>query len=123
MTINGFAGSTGPWLAIGVLAVVAALAIGLLVRHGRGGRTGPRALAALPIALFGAVVALLVMLVPYLVILPPTSEPVILAAVVSRAWQGTAAVVGTGWVGAIAAAGINVCRCRARRRTAGRRYV
>ena len=119
MTVAGFTGSWAPWLAVALISVVAAVAIGVLMRHGRGEHIDPHVLCAVPICGFGVVAGLLLVLVPYLVILPPTTEPVVMAAMTSKVWQTAAVMVGAMWLSAMCAAVATVRQYHEQRRTGG----
>lgn len=98
MIVGGFVGSGGPWLALIISSAAAAIALVVLARYGRGEHVDPRALSALPIGGFGAALGLLTALVPCLVVLPPNTESVVLAAANSDVWRGSAIAVAAAWL-------------------------
>lgn len=114
MTVAGYVGSWGPWLALIVSGAAAAVRLVVLLRYGRGEHGDARALSALPIGGFGAALGLLVALVPYLIVLPPTAEPVVLAATRSEVWRGSAVLVVAVWLCVMSAAVGVGCRFRSR---------
>ena len=98
MIVGGFVGNGGPWLALIISGAAVGAALVMLVRYGRGEHVDPRALSALPIGGFGAALGLLTALVPCLVVLPPNTSSVVLAATNSDLWQGSAIVVAAAWL-------------------------
>ena len=123
MTVAGYVGSCGPWLALIISGAAAAVGLVMLVRYGGGVCPDPRALSALPIGVFGAALGLLVALVPYLILLPPTAEPVVLAATRSDVWRGSAILVVVLWLCVMGAAVSVICRYQCQHRIVVRQHV
>ena len=95
MKNTAFVSGLGPWFSVVILFVSAFSAMAILARYSRHTDVQRGTLLALPVAAAGAVLALLVILVPYLIASPPIDD------------RALAATIGTGrwlWPAALAAA-------------------
>ncbi|MFW3120456.1 hypothetical protein MMAG44476_22177 [Mycolicibacterium mageritense DSM 44476 = CIP 104973] len=97
--VNGtaFASGVGPWLSVVILSVSAFSAMAILARYGRHTAVQRPALLALPIAVTGAVLALLVILVPYLIASPPIDDRALAASIGTGRWLWPAVLAATAW--------------------------
>lgn len=123
MIVGGFVGNGGPWLALIISGAAVGAALVMLVRYGRGEHVDPRALSALPIGGFGVALGLLTALVPCLVVLPPNTEPVELAAANSDVWRGSAVAVAAAWLCVMGYALCTVHRYQRQRSTVAHQHV
>lgn len=98
--MNGAASisGVGPWCSVVLLLVSALSALAILARYGRRSRVQGPALLALPVAATGAVLALLVILVPYLVASPPIDDRALGAAIGTGRWLWPATLAVAAWI-------------------------
>lgn len=100
MNGTAFVSGVGAWLSVVILVVSAFSAMAILARYGRHTDVQRPALLALPIVATGAVLALLVILVPYLIASPPIDDRALATAIGTGRWlwAATLAVATWAWV-------------------------
>jgi len=87
----------GPWFSVVIVFGSAFLAMAILARYSRSADVQRPALLALPIAATGAVLALLVILVPYLIASPPIDDRALAASIGTGRWLWPAATAVVTW--------------------------
>lgn len=101
-----FVSGVAPWCAVVILVLSTLSAIAILARFYQYAEVQRPALLAAPVATAGAVLAVLVVLVPYLLASPPIDDRFLAAALGEIApkwlWPATIAVVSWVWVFAYA---------------------
>lgn len=102
MNGTAFVSGVGPWLSVVILFGSAFSAMAILARYGRHTDVQRPALLALPIAATGAVLALLVILVPYLIASPPIDDRALAASIGTGRWLWPAALAAATWAWATA---------------------
>lgn len=108
MNLVSYVSHQGPWLSLVILTLSTLLAAALL-RFTSGAVSDRYARLAAPVCVFGAALALLAVLVPYLIIAPATDDTVLTATMRSRTWLYPAALVAATWTCALAASARCYC--------------
>lgn len=95
-----FISGVGPWCSVVILVVSILSAMAILARYRQGTEVLGPALLALAVSVAGAVLALLVVLVPYLLASPPIDDRALAAAIGTPhwLWPATLAIVAWVWV-------------------------
>lgn len=98
MKNTAFVSGLGPWFSVVILFVSAFSAMAILARYSRHTDVQRGTLLALPVAAAGAVLALLVILVPYLIASPPIDDRALAATIGTGRWLWPAALAAATWM-------------------------
>lgn len=92
----------GPWSSVAILAVSTLSAATILARYHRHTEVQRPALLAVPVAAAGAMLALLVVMVPYLIATPPIDDRALAATLATPQWLWPATTAIATWSGVLA---------------------